>query len=114
MKHGLIFLLSAVALIALSVILWAAYSEMIGDPLLGSFAPMLFLIGSIVFLSSSVLLALVLAQGRRSRGRRRRMAPYFTRHTSWRATPPEMLPSGTNSDPQAWDENESLPRGHEV
>jgi hypothetical protein len=114
MKHGLIFLLSAIALIALSVLLWDAYSEVIGDPLLGSFAPLLFLIGSIAFLSSCVSLALVLAQGRRGRKRRRRIAPYFARRTSRKATPPEMLPSGTNRNPQAWDENESLPRGHEL
>jgi hypothetical protein len=114
MKHGLIFLLTALALIALCVILWDAYSEVAGDPLLGSFAPLLFLISSIVFLGTSVSLALVLAQGRRRKGRRRHLAPYFARRTSRRATPPEMLPSGVNHDPQAWDENESLPRGNEL
>jgi hypothetical protein len=114
MRHGLIFLLSATALIALSIILWDAYSEVIGDPLSGGFAPVLFVIGSIVFLGSSVSLALVLAQGRGIRRRRRHIAPYFARRASRRATPPEMLPSGTNRDPQAWDENENLPRGHEV
>ena len=114
MKHGLIFLLTALALIALCVVLWAAYSEVTGDPLLGSFTPLLFLISSIVFLGTSVSLAMALAQGRRSRGRRRHLAPYFARRTSRKATPPEMLPSGVNHDPQAWDENESLPRGNEV
>ncbi len=114
MKHGLIFLLSAIALIVLSVTLWDAYSEVTGDPLLGSLAPIIFLIGCIAFLGVSVSLALALAQGRRRRRRGRRIASYFTRRTSHKGTPPEMLPSGVNHDPRAWDENESLPRGHEL
>jgi hypothetical protein len=107
MRHWIVWLLCIIAIIALSLFIWDAYTEVSGHPLMGAFSHLLLSIAGVVFLLASVSVALHLAP--RSRSVRSDEAPPGRYRFSFKAPPPEMLRSGTNPDPRAWDENEGLP-----
>jgi hypothetical protein len=107
MRHWIIGLLGALAIVALSLFIWDAYTEVSGHPLMGAFSHLLLWIAGVVFLVASSAVALRLAP--RSHSVHSAEAPPGRYRFGFKAPPPEMLRSGTNPDPRAWDENENLP-----
>lgn len=107
MHRWIVWLLCTLAIVALSLFIWDAYTEASGHPLMGAFSHLLLWIAGVVFLIASTAVALQLAP--RSRSIDRDAAPSGRYRFGFKAPSPEMLHSGTNPDPQAWDENENLP-----
>ncbi|MDQ2888510.1 MAG: hypothetical protein M3Y39_20820 [Chloroflexota bacterium] len=112
MRHWIVWLLCTLAIVALSLFIWDAYTEASGHPLLGAFSHLLLWIAGVVFLLASVSVALQLArytQSVHSNEAPSRRSRFGFKAPSFKARPPEMLRSGMNPDPRAWDENENLP-----
>ncbi|MDQ2888798.1 MAG: hypothetical protein M3Y39_22270 [Chloroflexota bacterium] len=107
MRHWIVWLLCTLAIVALSLFIWDAYTEASGHPLMGAFSHLLLWIAGVVFLIASASVAVRLAP--RSRSVHSDAAPSGRYRFGFKAPPPEMLRSGTNPDPRAWDENENLP-----
>jgi type VI protein secretion system component VasK len=107
MRHWIVWLLCTLAIIALSLFIWDAYTEASGHPLMGAFSHLLLWIAGVVFLLASASVAVRLAP--RSRSAHSNEAQTGRSRSSSKARPPEMLRSGMNPDPRAWDENENLP-----
>ena len=107
MRHWIVWLLCALAIVALSLFIWDAYTEASGHPLMGAFSHLLLWIAGVVFLIASTAVALRLAP--RSHPAPSDAAPSSRYGFSSKVSPPEMLHSGMNPDPRAWDENENLP-----
>lgn len=107
MRRWIIGLLCTLAIVALSLFIWDAYTEVTGHPLMGAFSHLLLWIAGVVFLIASVSVALRLAP--RSYSSESDAPPSGRSRFGFKARPPEMLRSGMNPDPQAWDENENLP-----
>ncbi len=107
MRHWIVWLLCALAIVALSLFIWDAYTEASGHPLMGAFSHFLLWIAGVVFLLASASLAVRLSP--RSRSAHSNEPPPGRYRINFKARPPEMLRSGMNPDPRAWDENENLP-----
>jgi hypothetical protein len=107
MRRWIVGLLCTLAIVALSLFIWDAYTEVSGHPLMGAFSHLLLWIAGVVFLVASSAVALRLAP--RSHSVHSDEAPPGRYRFGFKARPPEMLRSGTNPDPRAWDENEGLP-----
>ena len=108
MRRWIVGLLCTLAIVALSLFIWDAYTEASGHPLMGAFSHLLLWIAGVVFLIACTTVALRLAPRSRSVDSSD-AAPSGRYRFGFKAPPPEMLRSGTNPDPQAWDENENLP-----
>ena len=97
MRRWIVGLLCTLAIVALSLFMWDAYTEASGHPLMGAFSHLLLWIAGVVFLIACTSVDSSDA------------APSGRYRFGFKAPSPEMLRSGTNPDPQAWDENENLP-----
>jgi type VI protein secretion system component VasK len=107
MRRWIIWLLGVLAIIALSLFIWDAYTEVSGHPLMGALSHILLWLAGIIFLLASVSVAVQFARRSHVEGIEEPFPRSYRRR--FKAPPPEMLRSGENPDPRAWDENENLP-----